>query len=371
MDQTPFHRVAILGVGLIGGSLGLAMRRIGFPGEIVGISRPDTIERAVELGAIDEGFGYDQLPQALDGVDLVFVCSPIQHIIDTLPSVIAAAGPGALVTDAGSTKRQIVAVAAAAGRKDVHFLGGHPMAGSEKSGVTAADPFLFQNAIYVLVPDPSVPEPLHLGLRGLVRGMGARVLELSAESHDTVVAAISHLPQLLATSLVEMVGQLDEGDDADGAFLMLAAGGFRDLTRIASSPFAPVWKDICGTNGDRITDMISQFRQHLAQVTERVGDDALAQNFDYANRVRDTIPRDAKGFLHRLSEILVVCEDKPGVIAQIATILSTRDVNINDIEVVKVREGEGGTLRLGFEDDAAADLALRILTEHDYRARRP
>ena len=111
MDNIPFQRVAILGVGLIGGSMGLAMRRIGFEGGIVGISRPATIERAVDLGAVDEGFGYDQLPAALDGVDLVFACSPIQHIIDTLPAVMAAAAPGTLVTDAGSTKRQIVAAA--------------------------------------------------------------------------------------------------------------------------------------------------------------------------------------------------------------------------------------------------------------------
>ena len=371
MDETPFQRAAILGVGLIGGSMGLALRRIGFPGQIVGISRPETTQRAIELGAIDEGFDYDHLASALDGVDLVFVCSPIRHIIDILPSVIEAAAPGALITDAGSTKRQIVAAAEAVGREDVYFLGGHPMAGSEKSGVGAADPFLFQNAIYVLVPNPSVPEGLHVGLRDLVRGVGARVLELTAGAHDTVVAAISHVPQLLATSLVEMVGHLDEGDEARGAFLMLAAGGFRDMTRIASSPFAPVWSDICGTNGDRIADMIEQFRTQLAQVTDRVGDEALAQNFDYANRVRDTIPRDAKGFLHRLSEILVVCEDKPGVIAEIASVLSRQAVNINDTEVVKVREGEGGTLRLGFEDDAAADLALKILAEHDYRARRP
>ncbi|MBT3343355.1 MAG: prephenate dehydrogenase/arogenate dehydrogenase family protein [Gemmatimonadetes bacterium] len=371
MDNIPFQRVAILGVGLIGGSMGLAMRRIGFEGGIVGISRPATIERAVDLGAVDEGFGYDQLPAALDGVDLVFACSPIQHIIDTLPAVMAAAAPGTLVTDAGSTKRQIVAAARAVGRDDVYFLGGHPMAGSEKSGVGAADPFLFQNAIYVLIPDPGVPAPLHLGLRDLVRGVGARVLELKAESHDTVVAAISHLPQLLATSLVEMVGRLDEGDEARGAFLMLAAGGFRDMTRIASSPFAPVWKDICATNGDRIRAMTGQFSTQLSQVTGRVGDEALAEDFDYANRVRDTIPRDAKGFIHRLSEILVVCEDKPGVIAQIATLLAAQRVNINDIEVVKVREGEGGTLRLGFEDDEAADRALAILADHGYRARRP
>ena len=364
-----FSKVGIIGVGLIGGSLGLAMRRTGFDGRIVGVSRPATVEAAISLGAIDAGFDYDAVDEALGDADLVFVCSPIQHIIGFLPRVMAAVPSGALVTDAGSTKRRIVAAAAATGRTDAWFLGGHPMAGSEKSGVMAADPFLFQNAIYILVPDAAVPESLHQGLRDLVRSLGARVLELSADDHDTVVAAISHLPQLLATALVDMVGRLDE--EGEGAFLSLAAGGFRDLTRIASSPFAPVWQDICATNPDRIQQMVDRFVARLSMVRDKVGDDGLADDFDFANRVRDGIPRDAKGFIHRLAEVLVVCEDRPGVIAEIAAALAAEDVNINDIEVVKVREGEGGTLRLGFDGDGPAARAIEILGSLGYRARRP
>ncbi|HIG18972.1 MAG TPA: prephenate dehydrogenase/arogenate dehydrogenase family protein [Candidatus Handelsmanbacteria bacterium] len=155
-----------------------------------------------------------------------------------------------------------------------------------------------------------------------------------------LLSSVSHLPQLLATCLVEMVGQLDESSD-EKAFLPLAAGGFRDMTRIASSPFAPVWQDIYGTNPDRVRAMVDEYIKALAQRAAQVGDDGLATSFDYANRVRDGIPRDTKGFIHRLSEVLVVCEDKPGVIAEIATALAQEDVNINDIEVVKVREGMG------------------------------
>lgn len=365
-----FERISILGVGLIGGSLGLALKRNGFAGEIVGVSRPETIERAVALGAVDRGVGYDDLATGVGTADLVVVCSPIQHIIEVLPQVMAAVPAGALVTDAGSTKRRILDAAASAGRTDAWFLGGHPMAGSEKTGVTAADPFLFQNAIYVLVPEPSVPPSLHAALQELVRSVGARVLELSADAHDTVVAAISHLPQLLATCLVEMVGQLDDESD-EKAFLALAAGGFRDMTRIASSPFAPVWRDIYGTNTDRVVDMATRFGQALASRAGMLGTDDLSGSFEYANRVRDGIPRDTKGFIHRLSEILVVCEDKPGVIAEISTALARESVNINDIEVVKVREGLGGTLRLGFDNDDIADQALQVLARTGYEARRP
>ena len=368
-----FERISIIGVGLIGGSLGLALRRTGFAGEIVGVSRDETIARAVDLGAVDRGVDYDHLAEGVGAADLVILCSPIQHIMEILPAVMTAVPSGALVTDAGSTKRRITEVAKSAGRKDAFFLGGHPMAGSEKSGVTAADPFLFQNAIYILVPDDAVPQSLHHGLRDLVHGLGARVLELSADTHDTVVAAISHLPQLLATCLVEMVGHLDEDSD-EKAFLALAAGGFRDMTRIASSPFAPVWRDICGTNPDRIHAMVAQYQQALSRLVAGMADgpDArgLEQSFTYANRVRDGIPRDTKGFIHRLSEVLVVCEDKPGVIADIARAMADDGVNINDIEVVKVREGMGGTLRLGFDDDDVALRALGVLDRLGYEARR-
>lgn len=368
-SSVTFQRVSIVGVGLIGGSLGLALRRAGFAGEIVGVSRAETIERAVAMGVVDRGVDYEHLADGVDQSDLVVLCSPIAHIIEILPQVMRSVPAGALVTDAGSTKRRIGEAAHSTGRDDVFFVGGHPMAGSEKSGVTAADPFLFQNAIYILVPDARVPQPLHQGLCDLVRCVGARVLELSADTHDTVVAAISHLPQLLATTLVEMVGQLDEDSD-EKAFLALAAGGFRDMTRIASSPFAPVWRDICGTNPDRIRHMAELYQQALSKVAAKVGSAELETDFDFANRVRDGIPRDTKGFIHRLSEVLVVCEDKPGVIAEIATALAAKGVNINDIEVVKVREGLGGTLRLGFDGDAVSQQAVAVLHELGYEARR-
>ena len=349
--------------------MGLALKRTGFPGRVVGVSRQQTLDSALGLGVIDEGWTYEELGPALEGVDLVFVCTPIQHIIGLLPKVMAAAAPGALITDVGSTKRRIMQEATQCRRSDVHFVGGHPMAGSEKAGVTAADPFLFENAIYIVVPQEDTPAEVHAAFGELLAGVGAKVLELDAETHDTVVAAISHLPQMMATSLVEMVGHLNQ--ESEGYFLALAAGGFRDLTRIASSPFAPVWEDICATNADCIRGMIEQYITGLRRVQERLEDKGLAESFSYANQIRDRIPRDAKGFIHQLFEILVVAEDKPGIIAEIATAMSAEDVNINDIEIMKVREGEGGTIRLGFDSDQAAARALEILDSLGYSARRP
>ena len=354
---------------MIGGSLGLALKRTGFKGCVVGISRQETTAQAIDLGVIDESLPYEELAAGLKGVDLVFLCTPISRIIELLPQVMAEAAAGTLVTDVGSTKRRIGEVASACGRQDVHFIGGHPMAGSEKAGVTAADPFLFQNAIYILIPGEGVPGELHAAFRSMLEGVGAKVLELPAETHDEVVAAISHLPQMMATTLVEMVGKINE--ESDGFFLPLAAGGFRDLTRIASSPFAPVWEDICSTNADQIRRMIDRYVALLQDVRARLADlPSLERDFAYANDIRGRIPRDAKGFIHTLHEILVVAEDRPGVIAEIATELARREVNINDIEVLKVREGEGGTIRLGFDSAEAAEKSLQVLASLGYQARR-
>ena len=183
-----FRRAVIVGVGLIGGSIGLALKRTGFGGRLVGVSRPATVARALELGAIDQGWSYDQLGQALKGADLVFICTPIKRILALIADIGQLAEPGTLVTDVGSTKRRIVAAAQAHFGAELYFVGGHPMAGSEKAGVDAADPFLFQNAIYILVPDPKVPADRYQALTALLRQVGARVMELDAGAHDRAVA---------------------------------------------------------------------------------------------------------------------------------------------------------------------------------------
>ncbi|MEW6750953.1 MAG: prephenate dehydrogenase [Candidatus Latescibacterota bacterium] len=362
-----FGRIAIVGVGLIGGSMGLALKRTGYGGRIVGVSRAATVDQACALGVIDEGWEYEELERALAGTDLVFLCTPIQRILELIPQVSQHAAPGTLITDVGSTKRRILARARESLRPDLHFVGGHPMAGSEKAGVGAADPFLFQNAIYILVPCPGTPAAPYDALLGLLRRIGAQILELDVEVHDQVVAAISHLPQMIATSLVRLVGEMNR---ENGYFLALAAGGFRDLTRIASSPFAPVWEDICSTNADQIRQMIDRYLTLLADVRRRLEEPSLGEDFAFANRVRSSIPRDSKGFIHQLYELTVVAEDRPGVIAEIATALGRQGININDIEIMRVREGEGGTIRLGFDSDKAARTALEVLAGIGYQARR-
>ncbi len=366
-NRPPFHdsNVVIVGVGLIGGSLGLAFKRLGIGGQIVGISRTETLDEAVSIGAIDKGYPYEKLEEGVAGGNLIILCTPIFRILELLPQVLRAAPDGSIVTDVGSTKREIVACASAAGRKDVHFIGGHPMAGSERSGISAADPFLFQNAIYVVTPERGVSQESCEMLVDLLRRVGARPMQMDPAVHDRVAAAVSHLPQMMATTLVGMIGKLSE---EEGLPLQMAAGGFRDLTRIASSPF-DMWRDICQTNAREIRGMIDLFVGEIGAVSEATDREELGERFDYANEVRGRIPKDSKGFLHPLHEILLVVEDQPGVIARVSNILAEKDINIDDIEVLKVREGEGGTIRMGFDSKEIAIDAVGLLEAAGVKAR--
>jgi prephenate dehydrogenase len=354
--------VAIVGVGLIGGSLSLAFKRAGIRTRIIGISRRETLDRAVEQGAIDEGFEYDDIAEGVAKADLTILCTPITRILEMIPACLAAAKSGSIVTDVGSTKRAVVEAASRQGRSDVFFIGGHPMAGSEWKGVDAADPFLFQNAIYVLTPSNGVPSERLGWLAGLAEQIGAHVVQMDPDTHDRVAAAISHLPQIMATTLVGMVGRMNQ---KDGLPLKMAAGGFRDMTRIASSPYE-MWRDICRTNADPIREAMETYMDALSELKGRIETDSLEADFDYANEVRDRIPKDSKGFLTPLYELLLVVEDKPGVIAEVATSLASAGINIKDIEVLKVREGEGGSLRLGFGTAEDKWIASRILSAKGY-----
>jgi prephenate dehydrogenase len=170
---------------------------------------------------------------------------------------------------------------------------------------------------------------------------------------------------MMATTLVGLIGRLNE---SDGLPLQMAAGGFRDLTRIASSPFA-MWHDICQTNSGPIIEMIDAYLAALTEIRDKVQDDCLADDFAYANEIRNGIPKDSKGFLHPLHEVLLVVEDKPGIIADVGTRLAQEQVNIDDIEVLKIREGEGGTIRMGFGDQSDAAQAVAILSEAGYQVR--
>jgi len=360
-----FDTITIVGVGLIGGSFGLAVRRKCPEARIIGVSSRAAVTDALEMGAITEGCGYEEMDAAVRDADLVVLCTPIHRIQGLLTVLAGSLKKGTLVTDVGSTKRAITEHALQVIPEGVDFIGGHPMTGSEKRGVLAADPYLFQNAIYVLCPAGDVSRDIVVGFSGFLEAIGAAVIVMDAETHDRIAAAVSHLPQILAVTLVEMVGRFDS---EDAPYLRLAAGGFRDMTRIASSPFG-MWDDVFRTNTDAVKEVIDVFIGHLSRIRERIGTEELGEDFEIANITRGKIPKDTKGFMKTLYEVLVVVEDKPGVIAGIAGDLAGAGINIKDIEVLKVREGEGGTLRLAFDEESEAREAIGIMERNGYSAR--
>jgi len=353
----PFRNITVIGVGLIGGSLGLAFKRK-IPGiAVTGVDAPRVLDEALEAGVIDHAIPSSDCASAVQASDLVFLCTPIGEIIRLLPEVAAHVKSGTLVTDVGSTKRLIVETADRLFERNRYFIGGHPMAGGEGRGVRWADPFLFENAVYVFTPSRPLPSEVMKELGNTIENIGAKILFLSPSMHDQVAAAVSHLPQLLAITLMNLVA--DHQKDSPH-FLRLAAGGFRDMTRIASSPYE-TWESVIETNRSEILAFMDEFIQHLERMKRHVTDGDLKEQFQNSARHRLSIPRDTKGFLKPHHDLLVRVEDKPGVIASISGTLAGAGINIKDIEILKVREGDAGTLRLSFETPEARTEAKSAL----------
>ncbi|MDD8018474.1 MAG: prephenate dehydrogenase [Bacteroidota bacterium] len=352
-------KITIIGLGVIGGSLGLAIKQINPRAVITGVGSQARIDAALQREAID--FGSVSVPAAVRDADIIFICTPVYTILSLLPEIAKNIKPRAIITDVGSTKVEITNAAKKIFRSKGIFVGGHPMAGSEGKGIEYADALMFQNATYVLCVDSKNKRKI-APLTTLLHGIGARVLFLSAKDHDEVAATISHLPQLLAVGMMLMAGKKNKKNPA---FLQLAAGGFRDITRIASSPYE-MWKDILASNAGGIRSVLKEFSQRLSTFGNDLRSSKTRSNFSRrfadAKSLRDAIPKNSKGFLHPLYDIVVSVDDKPGMLSMITTALFKAKINIKDIELLKIRDGRGGTFRISFDakrDAEKATIALR------------
>jgi prephenate dehydrogenase len=278
------NTVAIAGVGLIGGSFGLALRKAGFTGRILGISSPATIQQAVARGAIDEGVTLDE---ALRATDLLYLAQPISVILETIEKIGPLLSRDILITDAGSTKRTIVERAAKYLRAG-QFLGGHPVAGKETRGVGAADAELFRSRSYILTPQSA--SELHTPLAGefvrWLKRIGAEVEIMSVESHDRALAFTSHLPQLLSTALASVISREFSQNDA----LPPAGPGLQDMTRLAQSPFE-IWRDILDTNTAEVRHALEVYIDKLSNFRDNLTSSTLVRDFTSAaeavGRLRD------------------------------------------------------------------------------------
>jgi prephenate dehydrogenase len=334
------RRVAVLGTGLIGGSIGLALAQREI--EVVGFDASDErAAKALELGAITTI--APSLAAAVDGADLVVVAVPVGHIA---PLAIAAFDAGApIVTDVGSVKAPVVAeIVAARPDRAACFVGGHPMAGSEQDGVDGADADLFVGASWVLTPTSETDPAAFTTVRAIVGLLGAEAIEVEPAHHDALVALVSHVPQLAASTLMDVASA---GGGEHRILMRLAAGGFRDMTRIAAG-HPGIWPDILTANRDAVLQALDAYRDALGEVRAAVagGDrEGLLDMLKRARIARRNLPVGTPP-VEELVELRIPVPDRPGVIAEVTTLAGRLDVNVFDFEIAHSGEGGAGVIVL-------------------------
>lgn len=345
-------RATVVGTGLIGGSIALALRSRGW--RVSGVDRdPARLERALSVGAIDAA-GFDEHSV------ITFIATPVGAVAQMAREALAQTK--GIVTDVGSVKAPI-----ARAIDDARFIGGHPMAGSEQEGLDGADPNMFEGAVWVLTPSEDRPadDASFSQLRNVVSSFGADVIVMPPERHDALVAVVSHVPHLTAVTLMRLAAARGQ---EHRALLRLAAGGFRDMTRIAAGHPA-IWPDICSENRDAIVEVLDDLVASLRAVRAVVarGDrDALLSQLQQARSARLSLPISAPPPAD-LAELRVPIPDRKGEAARVLTIVSDQGVSAYDFEVAHSTEGNQGIL-IVLVDASAADTVREALALHDYRA---
>ena len=356
-------KIGFIGFGLIGGSIAKALRasmpdiRI-----IVYDTNKDTLELAVQEGIANQA--VSSIDASFSGCSYIFLCAPVSCNNKNLWELKQFLSPSCTLTDVGSVKggihRQIEALGLSG-----QFIGGHPMAGSERFGYPNSKARLLENAYYILTPSKESAAERLEGYKKLVIAMGAIPLILDAAQHDFVTAAISHLPHIIASSLVNLV---KESDSPEGTMKMVAAGGFKDITRIASSS-PDMWQQICLTNTDNIVRLLDRYIRSLSSLKETLsGRDArsIYQFFDGARVYRDSFIGASSGPIKKSYCITVDIADETGALASVATILALQHISIKNIGIVHNRELAEGALRIEFYEESAIKTAADLLQSRGY-----
>ncbi len=357
-------RVGIVGLGLIGGSIGLGLRELGGPRRVVGFDVDGgAVLGALERGAIDEG--SDSPEATARGADLVVVSTPVDLVPGVFERIAPYVGGATVVTDAGSAKMEVVS----AGERcfGERFVGGHPMTGSERHGIDAADPRLFDDAWWILTPTKKTSSESYARVAGVATELGARPVALDPEAHDALVARLSHLPQLTASALVEVAITAGDGN----ALLGLAAGGFRDVTRIAASN-PDLWVAILRSNREAVLESLEGLGDRLGRVASMISGqhwDELRAWLDRSRRARLELfaKPDYGGDPVGLS---LMVPDRPGVLAEVTTAAGELGANIEDLRIVHSTEGGRGRLELVVSGHDRAESLVGALMALGYRVER-
>lgn len=339
-------QVLVIGLGLIGSSLALAIKKEHLNVTITGMDIQEESEIfALKRGIID--VRATSLEEAAVAADVILLCSPVEVVKQQLAKLSTLLlKEEVIISDVGSTKKEIVETAV--DLEMTSFIGGHPMAGSHKSGVTAGDERLFENAYYILTPSPTTdPKKLNV-LKELLKGTQAKFVTLEPEEHDKITGMLSHLPHVIAAGLVNQSKVFNE---AHPGAKQLAAGGFRDITRIASSD-PEMWTDILLNNKDILLELISGWQTEMNQVShwlETSNQEAIFQFFYEAKETRNQMPVHKEGAIPAFYDLFVDIPDVPGVIAEVTGILGKKELSLINLKILETREDIFGILQLTFK----------------------
>ncbi len=357
-------KAGFIALGLIGGSIAKTIRKK-FPGiSITAFNRSrETLDQALDEGIIDHG--TLTVDDSFRDCDLIFLCAPVETNIGYLREIKPYLSENTILTDVGSVKNTIHR-AVERELPEAVFIGGHPMAGSEKSGYKNSNDHLIENAYFILTPGGNATKEQTDSYEAFVKGLGAIPLVLTPSLHDRITAAVSHVPHMIAYSLVRLI---EKEDTAENYMKAIAAGGFKDITRIASSD-PSMWEQICLENPDNMLELMDKYVDILREIREDIRDkkgSELNSIFNDAKNYRDSIHDAPLGPIKKFYGIHVDVEDEPGAIAIVATILSSHSVSIKNIGIVHNRIYEEGALRIEFYDGESMETAIKDLKEKGYR----
>ncbi|RHL45850.1 prephenate dehydrogenase [Eubacterium ventriosum] len=352
-----------VGIGLIGGSVAKALRRV-YPSCKIIVYNRSAEPRVMAINDGTANVAVPQVNETFNECDYIFLCTPVEKNVEYLKILKDIIKDDCIITDVGSVKGNIHRAVKELGLEK-NFIGGHPMAGSEKTSYTYANDRLVENAYYAITPTDAVSKERVEEFTEIVHGIGAIPINISYEEHDKVVATISHLPHLIAASLVNLV---KHNDSKKEYMKTMAAGGFKDITRIASSS-PEMWEQICMTNNTNISDMLQKYVDSLLEIKEDLDQhkgqgifDLISESRDY----RDSIEDRNNSLISRSYNVYCDIIDESGAIATIATILATNGVSIKNIGIIHNREFEDGVLKISFYDETSADKAVEQLERHRY-----
>lgn len=356
-------KIGFIGLGLIGGSIAKGIKKVHPEYELIAYSRTRAkLELALSEHSIDEI--ADTIDEKLGNCDLLFLCTPVSFNADYLAQIKPHLAPNCIITDVGSTKHSIYLEVEKLNLTS-QFIGGHPMTGSEKTGYENASDHLLENAFYVLTPTKDTTDAQLSLLHSLVKELGAIPTVLDSAEHDKVVAAISHLPHLIACALVNLVR---DNDTEAQTMKQVAAGGFKDITRIASSS-PEMWEQICMTNRFAIADFIKRYISSMEDILRDVetgNGQGIYHLFETARDYRNSITDRFSGSIERQYYLYCDIVDRSGAIAEVAVQLASHSINIKNISIINNRNFEAGVLRIEFYDEQSRRQAGEVLKEHGF-----